>query len=279
MSDVITNLANSLTVIAPGVSSELNRLLNLARAHFSGADWPYVNAVVERYYWLYGAPVFGRAGYWAANRSDDQRRMQSLMDAHVWLSLHLRLVDNVIDRDAPPALIAKQLRWAMRALDASKAAIRLSGNEWGAEAEDLYELFLRYDEAVKQGASIEPDELWQRVSPLVIVPELYLRERLTPADAHYYRAYLNFMLLAHDLSDLFKDAQSGHNSLPTALLRRQAERPVFSRRVVETVFAGAETRLAQFADTLAPSLDDEREPVWTVVVGGCLRQFKSDGQR
>lgn len=276
MTDPLTRLVAELAPLH--LTRELDRLGEVVLPSMPEGDRSSVLGVIRRYYWLYTVPIFGRAGFWRRPEDEDRSSMRSLLDAHVFLCVHLRFIDNLLDQDAPPDLAARQLRIALKTLECARRAVEAAGREWGAEADALYDEYLAYDTAAREGEDLGAMGLWQRVSPLVIVPELYLRPWLDQASVLHFREYLGFMLLVHDLSDVFKDMSSGTRSLATQALRQSGARPVFSRRVVELAFAEIETREASSVRVLTDSLDCAC-PEWSTVVGFCLREFKSEGVR
>ena len=252
----------------PLVRDELSRLTSLVTEKLDCPDDEYIKEVIHIYFLLYTVPIFDRLGYWTQDLPEQRTNLENLLEAHMWLNVHLRLIDIVIDQDESIKAIPNRLRLAIRSLDQTRIAVEKAGHKWDITDQDFYELYLKYDLTVDSNHHELALNLWQRISPMLVVPERFLCKSLNEIDKHYYRMFLNFMLLIHDLGDLLKDYKEGHKTLPILFLTVHSE---FSRTTMESVFNKTEMFLADFASQIFPSLDRIKYPLWTSIVQFCVR--------
>jgi hypothetical protein len=255
----------------PAIAADLDQLTELISSELKYSDPRYVEEVVRVYFILYAAPIFDRVGLWNHSEPTTKRRLRKLLDAHLWFNVHTRLSDIVVDRDECAIQCTEKLRMAYRCLLHAREAVEAAGEDWTHQTMDLFERYLCYDAQITSLGAIEPNNLCERISPMLVVPEIYLIHDLSDLDRLYIRTFFNFMLLTHDISDVPGDLQSGRLTLATSMIGKNHD---FSRATTEMMFSRCESHLERFARLLFDSLNRDRFPFWSLVVQFCVQSYK-----
>ena len=218
--DALAQLFDSFIQVQPIVREIEHRVLSnrVPRSVFmSEKQAEYDQAKAYIYFRLYIIPMLECAGLLTANRVDTAVLWGKVQFS---MGMHIRYLDKVIDADTQRNHY-HDVQLAHYYLLSALNTIGTVGQVWNTQAQAIYCQYLHYESEIRVGYRHSFASLWRRVSPLCVVPEQYLAERVAPLDAYWFRHYLSWSLVYADCADVFDDMQN-HTTTPISRLLREA---------------------------------------------------------
>jgi hypothetical protein len=137
----------------------------------------------------------------------------------VLFGLSLRHMDNVLDSPGSLQSTAEESYLANAYLSRAQAMLHDAGSSWTPGHAALHGQFYSYEVEMRGGSMHDMSTLWRRASPLCVLLEIDLADRLRDERLiGLYRCYLSTMLLLADCNDAWGDAQHGPPTPVTLLL-------------------------------------------------------------
>ena len=170
---------------------------------------------------------------WAGARENKR----AILGAMLMSGIAWRAFDNAVDGHVPPVAAHGHSLTACTALvNYVTARIGVSGTDCAADVGRHYRLMGVQAERERREA-IPVDEIWSRCSIFMYAPESLAQ--LDDERLQLLRDYINYVGLAHDLSDVMSDIGSGIVSLPLQWLAEASENGGLNARTVESMYARA----------------------------------------
>lgn len=208
-------IINEILNISPGTKRAINKLEsaifsfknNSSSETFENLFSKDID-VSKRYFRIYTLPLLE-----TCNLLSEKRFNEALLWSKINLSfcLNLRFLDNVIDDDVE----AGDNKYTVKLSNLKKAdnyltyALKLlyeNGFDWQDENVNVYNQFYEYERESYLGHFYEFDTLWRRVSPLCILMETYLKDRIVDKNfINGFQKYLSCLLITADMDDFFED--------------------------------------------------------------------------
>lgn len=226
----------------------------------------------SQYFYLYTGPV---AEMLFCENSLSSYKVEpywsKFLEAHTLLAFSLRIMDDVIDGDVRGKLMMKAIRQAENLqLEAVFCLKRLKKN-WGRDAQDLFQKWIRYEESIIEGGTLTFSDLWQRASPLMVIPDLYIQAPIKMLDA--YRQYLSLLMLVHDIQDIFDDVKAGRRTMPSEFMLASKQQVVLTPISSQTYFQRFTPIINVELLNLKKILCDQGFTYWSFLLNHIEQQF------
>lgn len=167
-------------------------------------------------------------------RLDGREECSKLLTAELLSCCSWRAFDNCVDGHEP----LKEAH--LRSLIASARLIDYAQCNWPVRAaRDLQpHCHVMSEQAIRESEEpVRLTEIWKKCSILLFAPESLAA--LDERSVMFFKNYINYCGLSHDVSDFISDIASQVVSLPVLWFREANENGVLNVAVVEAIYAGA----------------------------------------
>jgi hypothetical protein len=226
----------------------------------------------SRYFYLYTGPI---AEMLFCEKSLDSYKAEpywsKLLEAHTLLAFSLRIMDDVVDGDIRGKLMMKAIRQAENLQLEAIICLRRLNKSWGRDAQDLFHRWIRYEESIIEGGILSFNDLWQRASPLMVIPDLYIQAPIEILDA--YRQYLSLLMLVHDIQDIIDDIKAGRRTMPSEIMLASGQQILLTPTSIESYFQHFIPIVNDKFHNLKKIIGDHGFKYWSFLLDNIEQQF------
>jgi hypothetical protein len=207
--------------------------------------------------------------YYELLRLDGYEEYSKLLAAELLSCCAWRAFDNCVDEHEP----LKEAH--LRSLIAVARLIDYVQSNWPVRAaRDVQRHYhVMSEQAIRESEEpIALAEIWKKCSILFYPPESL--ERLDARSVAFFRNYINYCGLSHDVSDFISDIASRVVSLPVLWFREANENGVLNVAVVEAIYAGARAAVQPIEESFKAMTLGGRLPLTGYLIAQAAAVFR-----